>query len=924
VGIVDIAGSVTPYSDGTISITASGYDIEGNADAFHFLYTPLQNDGEISAYIDMDRDAAPSDWAKVGVMIRGDLDADAENYAFVIRPKKGSASQYRPAKNYGGTLSSWVDEPAYDDGFFQGKRHINYVDKYPTPYRARYLQPGKWLKARRLGESVYIYSSDDGQCWNLRARNDDINFGSQTFAGIVLSSHAPYETVTATVSNISVNETPLADVNSDCERAQVDGQIAPPSDWIIAPGVFGGDTWSLTEVNPNPDQRPASCRSRYGAENRRYYDDSTLCPAEITQAPWTRPGYTLTAIWEQNQPGGFGDRGVGRSEYTQKPFYKKEFWLRKEVSLTPADFDKIVFWGRWSDSASIFVNGVLATNIYDSNMKEAYHYLGLRDEARAALIDGTNVITAHVKCIGCQNAYADFGLARHDKLGNYPMNNAFPNNDPNSKTARVAKVVTDYTKEKALLGASVAYRIDGVLVEAQSLGWRDSTLEEAMPVSPIMRLASVDKGPTRAAIRKLLEDLENDENITFDKDEKVFGPDGLLSDIEPLGGAYGTNVTDITVAHLHDHVSGLSGINGEEQAWQDEVAFKYDIPASEVTTEHLISLWISQPTIFVPGTDVPFDVGYSSHGHAVLRYLVERLYNEKNNTQDKTLNDFFAEEMNAPDLIVARERVKDRQYDTNERITGNQLIGKEIRARWFELDEYLALSASTEGLTEFFDEYLYDDNGGLAIEDKIVGANGGGSMDGTHAGAVVELVGGVKEAYAYIWNSDKPPSKRFEIKRTIAQYGDVYPGTCDPTAPESVGQYFLIDSLSKPQWYLTTGDLNDPTNSGNLTLQAAGDVYTFRGTEWRFEAMPPEDGVIPYRIFNSYTSDQLHVVDGVVVTGDDPADPASAQWILHDHVTHFRLENRANSGQFLYVDTSDTPRIAYDNGTDSFKWYICN
>ncbi|HMW70223.1 MAG TPA: serine hydrolase, partial [Cellvibrionaceae bacterium] len=632
IGAVGVSGSATVGTDNKITLKASGNDIGNDVDAFHFYYTTLQGDGEVTGYVEPGV-VGPSDWTKVGVMFRGDLDANAENYAFVLRPQFGSQSQFRPSKNAGYTDASerlWVQNQEINDMFFGTKHHINYVDKYPTPYRAHFLQPGKWLKAVRTGSSVLTYSSDDGKCWNLRSRNDNAAFGQQAFAGFVLSSHVSNQLATAKISNVSKNQTPQADVNWDCARAKVDGDIAPPqlADWIVKPGVFGGDYWSISYTNPNPVQRPATCRSKYGWDERRFTDDSTICPAEITQAPWTRTGYSLTGIW-QTLPGGFGEKGLGRAAYTSTPFNKKEFWLRKEIQLTSSDFNKIVFWGRWNNSASIYVNGVLATNVYSSNMGDAYHYLGLRDEARSALINGTNVVTAHIECANCDSAFADFGVGRNAKLGQFYLRNQMtdstspnynPNYNPNSKSAKLTKVFADDVKEKALLGGSIAVRQNGALVESLAIGYRDRTLNENMPKEPILRLASVDKSPTRAAIRKVIElgtSLTKNPAYTgpypITPNTKVFGPGGILSDITPVGGVLGTNVEKITVAHLHDHISGINDNGRDEQAWEDLLAYQYGIPASQVTAKQLIGYWISQPTIATPGQDNPGS-HYSSGG----------------------------------------------------------------------------------------------------------------------------------------------------------------------------------------------------------------------------------------------------------------------------------------------------------------------
>lgn len=950
IGAVGVPGSVTVGTDNKITLKASGKDIGNDVDAFHFYYTTLQGDGEVTGYIEPGV-VGPSDWTKVGVMLRGDLDANAENYAFVLRPQFGSQSQFRPSKNAGYTDASerlWVQNPEINDKFFGTKHHINYVDKYPTPYRAHFLQPGKWLKAVRTGSSIFTYSSDDGKCWNLRSRNDNAAFGQQAFAGFVLSSHVSNQLATAKISNISKNQTPQADVNWDCARAKVDGDIAPPqlADWIVKPGVFGGDYWSISYTNPNPVQRPATCRSKYRWDERRFTDDSTMCPAEVTQAPWTRTGYPLSGIW-QTLPGGFGEKGLGRPAYTGTPFNKKEFWLRKEIQLSCTksdnmdvscpDYNKLVFWGRWNDSASIYINGVLATNVYSSNMGDAYHYLGVRDEARNALVNGTNVVTAHIECANCDNAFADFGVGRNPKLGKFYLRNQMTdstspyynsNYNPNSKTAKLAKVFTDDVKEKALLGGSIAVRQNGALVESIAIGYRDRTLNENMPREPILRLASVDKAPTRAAVRKLIElgtTLSKSPSYTgpfpVTPNTKVFGSGGILSDITPAGGQLGANVEMITVGHLHDHISGINDNGRDEQAWQDLLAYQYGIPASQVTAKHLIGYWISQPTNYIPGSVTPGPGYYSSGGHAVLRYIVERV-------SGMSIANFLKTKLNATDFAIAYERVEGRKLGANERETGYGLFGKETRSRWFELEEYRALSASAEGLTKFF----YDNDLGnkdFSFKDKSIfmGPNGGGAMDGTHSGATIENNGSGKIAYAYIWNSDMPPSKRFEINRTLALYDDQYPGTCNPTDTTiAQGQNFRIDSVARKEWYMHTGsnnDVNDPSYSNGLKFSAVGgtpNVWDFQGINWKVEKVA---GQTYYIIRNELKQKVLGVTNSLPVLKDQASTPDTF-WHLRDMTNHFRLENV--SGQTLYVDSANVLRAGTFDGTtaDKFKWYLCN
>lgn len=109
------------------------------------------------------------------------------------------------------------------------------------------------------------------------------------------------------------------------------------------------------------------------------------------------------------------------------------FWLRREVSLTQTQINNLIFWGKWNNSVSIYVNGILATNTYRSTLANEYHYLGLNDRARAALAPGNNVIAVRVECldkqantsstnspliVNCNDARSDFGIAQNNALAN--------------------------------------------------------------------------------------------------------------------------------------------------------------------------------------------------------------------------------------------------------------------------------------------------------------------------------------------------------------------------------------------------------------------------------------------------------------------------------------------------------------------------
>ena len=74
VGTVGHPGHPGPYTNGSYTLTGSGSDIWGNADAFNYVYQTLNGDGEIVARVVSLSNTDP--WAKAGVMIRQSLDPE--------------------------------------------------------------------------------------------------------------------------------------------------------------------------------------------------------------------------------------------------------------------------------------------------------------------------------------------------------------------------------------------------------------------------------------------------------------------------------------------------------------------------------------------------------------------------------------------------------------------------------------------------------------------------------------------------------------------------------------------------------------------------------------------------------------------------------------------------------------------------------
>jgi len=86
-------GSFVEGPAGTYTMTASGTDITGFADEFHFAYKMMSGPGSIVAKVLSVSDTDP--WAKAGIMIRETLEPGSKHALACVTPGSGVASEGR-------------------------------------------------------------------------------------------------------------------------------------------------------------------------------------------------------------------------------------------------------------------------------------------------------------------------------------------------------------------------------------------------------------------------------------------------------------------------------------------------------------------------------------------------------------------------------------------------------------------------------------------------------------------------------------------------------------------------------------------------------------------------------------------------------------------------------------------------------------
>ena len=180
VGDVAATGAVT-YTDGVFTVVGSGRDIWNLTDEFHYVYQPLDGDGEIVAQIVSQEHT--NWWAKAGVMIRETLDADAR-HAFIAGTPDGSNRVTRSAFQW-----------RTSTGGASHSTHDNSPDP-SDPY---------WVRLVRSGDTFTGYWGTDGTGWTL-VDTTTVVMTNTVYVGLAVTSHNDGTLCTVEFDDVSVTD----------------------------------------------------------------------------------------------------------------------------------------------------------------------------------------------------------------------------------------------------------------------------------------------------------------------------------------------------------------------------------------------------------------------------------------------------------------------------------------------------------------------------------------------------------------------------------------------------------------------------------------------------------------------------------------------------------------------------------------------
>ena len=161
----------------------------------------------------------------------------------------------------------------------------------------------------------------------------------------------------------------------------------------------------------------------------------------------------------------------------------------------------------------------------------------------------------------------------------------------------------------------------GRLVYDKSFGWQDEAQEITLPQGTMMRLASVTKPITAAAVRELIDsELVDLDDFVFDLGQ----PEGGILTLMPFPSLGDSLLKKITVQHLLQHRGGWDrDLAGDLTFKEIVIADAMNVPSPPGRT-NTIRYILGQPLQFSPGTKT----AYANIGYLVLGLIVEEASGE--------------------------------------------------------------------------------------------------------------------------------------------------------------------------------------------------------------------------------------------------------------------------------------------------------
>jgi hypothetical protein len=169
---------MSSFADGAFGLRASGADIWGQADAFHFVLQPLSGDVTLIARVVSLENT--NVWCKAGVMVRETLDPASVNVFMCLSPVGNVAFQ-------------WRTKPGFAEECVHGPQSV-------PPY---------WVKLTRAGNLFTGYLAPDGPAdrrdppWQ-KVGERTVEMPKDALVGLAVTSHNDAAATRAVMDHVEV------------------------------------------------------------------------------------------------------------------------------------------------------------------------------------------------------------------------------------------------------------------------------------------------------------------------------------------------------------------------------------------------------------------------------------------------------------------------------------------------------------------------------------------------------------------------------------------------------------------------------------------------------------------------------------------------------------------------------------------------
>jgi CubicO group peptidase (beta-lactamase class C family) len=373
-------------------------------------------------------------------------------------------------------------------------------------------------------------------------------------------------------------------------------------------------------------------------DNNEFYERPAssafiLLPGQLSSATWKYRFTAPAADWKEP---GFNDSTWSNGApgfYSGAPLHhdlNRTAWAARTPAGTFPDLyarttfrvdnveavNEAMFWGRWDDILEVYINGVPA--VLEPMSTGGYRFTGLSPDARNAIQLpsnenplGTNTLAVKVRDTGGE-AYFDLGIVRNPNLRKMPM----AGSELNSRLAEYTFAMQRFMQQHGLTAGALAVMKDTRIVVNRAFGWKDRLLTTPLPANTLMRIASVQKSSTVAAMRKIIAEGFRDpvSNQVITGQTLVFPYLAQYYGLTPPPGVtVDPRVNQVTIQHLMDHRGGLRGVDFSPYYYQRlQISVGQERPIDNVRFTY------GEPLLFTPGSIEE----YSNIGYGVLQFLI--------------------------------------------------------------------------------------------------------------------------------------------------------------------------------------------------------------------------------------------------------------------------------------------------------------